>query len=90
VSDEQTGSTGEPKAARVMMNPHLLEPKYKKFLSPQFAGGKVYAPFVGRPTRAVFRRASVAETYAQRIHARWCRLYDAAILAMSESVERAR
>ena len=77
----------EPKPARVMFNPHLVEPKYKKWRDPSFASGKIYLPFLHKPTRRVFGRASEAERYAQRIHARWCRLYDAVINAM---VEQAR
>lgn len=70
-----------------MTNPHLLTPIYKKQMDPHFAGNKYYlAAFRGAQfflTRRKFRRASEAETYASRIHARWIRLYDAAIVAMS-------
>lgn len=67
-----------------MINPNRFEPKYKKSLSPRFAGGKMYVPFIGKPLGRQFRRASEAEAYAKRIHARWCRLYNAAVLALAE------
>jgi hypothetical protein len=68
-----------------MINPHQIEPKYKRVNNPRFAGGHYYMPLVGHFTRRSFRRASEAETYAKRVHARWCRLYDAAVVEMMEN-----
>lgn len=75
--------------AKAMLNPHLVEPKYKRQNCPQFAGGHHYFPLVWHFTRRNFRRASEAEAYAKRAQARWCRLYDAAIAAMAEDLEKA-
>ena len=69
-----------------MINPKMLVPRYVKKFSPRFGGGKTYIAFIGKPLgRYPFRRASEALAYAERIHARWCRLYDAAILAEMQS-----
>lgn len=65
-----------------MTNPHLITPRYLRVNDVRFAGGHFYRPLVGHLTRRVFRRASEAERYAMNVHARWCRLYDAAVLAM--------
>jgi hypothetical protein len=69
-----------------MINPNLLEPKYKRVNSYQFAGGHKYFPLVHHFTRRNFRRATEAEIYAKRVHARWCRLYAAAVLVAAETV----
>ncbi len=74
----------EPAPVRKMLNPHMFEPKFRKWADPRFAGGKMYFPIISRMTRISFKRASEAERYAARVHARWCRLYDAAVLAMVE------
>ena len=63
-----------------MINPHLYEPMYKRVESQRFAGAKHYQPIVAIFTRRTFRRASEAKEYAERVHARWCRLYEAAIV----------
>lgn len=63
-------------------NPHQYQPRYIRINDPRFAGGHNYAPVVGFPLRKRFRRASEAESYAKRHYARWCRLYDAALVAM--------
>jgi hypothetical protein len=67
-----------------MTNPHLIQPKYKRVNSYQFAGGHKYFPLLNHFTRRTFRRATEAKEYAERVHARWCRLYDAAVWALPE------
>jgi hypothetical protein len=67
-----------------MINPHLLDPKYKRANSPQFAGGHMYFPLLNHFTRRTFRRATEAASYAKRVKARWCRLYDAATTPLPE------
>ena len=69
-----------------MNNPRQFEPKYQRLSSPRLPGEKVYRPTVGRGTRMVFRRATMALAYARRVHARWCRLYDAAVASAGESL----
>lgn len=64
-----------------MQNPRLLEVGYKKDKLPFRM--KTYRPVVGRIARGVFRTASEAQHRAVEIFARWCRLYDAAVVAMS-------
>ena len=69
-----------------MINPHMLQPGYTKQFEPRFAGGKYYRPRVqvsGRifHTRRIFGRASQAQEYSERVISRWCRLYDAAVVA---------
>lgn len=73
-----------------MINPYLLDAKYKKWFNPQFAGGKVYMPVLSgggwaKACRRVFKRASEAEAYSIRVRDRWMRLYDAEVhrLALS-------
>jgi hypothetical protein len=73
-----------------MINPHLITPKYKRVNSFQFAGGHKYFPLLNHFTRRSFRRASEAKEYAERVHARWCRLYLAAVwLEFSKSGQMA-
>lgn len=72
-----------------LINPNNLQAKHKKWLDPRFAGGKFYMPFLSGPgftrgCRRVFKRASEAEAYGQRVRERWIRLYEAAISAMAE------
>lgn len=66
-----------------MDNPRMLEPKYKRWNDPRPFRGHVYYAYVGRLSRKPFIRASEAEAYAKRVWERWCRLYDAAVLAMA-------
>lgn len=66
-----------------MINPHLLKPGYSKQISPIMIGGKFYRPRVELGQRAfhckrIYKRASDAQSYAERLIARWMRLYDAA------------
>ena len=68
-----------------MINPHRYEPKYTVRRTSRYAV-REYVPLVGIQTRRFFRRASEAQEYAVKVHARWCRLYDAAIAAMMQSV----
>ena len=63
-----------------MINPHRFEPKYTVRRASRFTV-REYVPLVGIQTRRFFRRASEALRYAERVHARWCRLYDAAVAA---------
>lgn len=70
-----------------MINPKVLSPTFKKIPSPHFGGGKYYQPFIGKRTRLAFKRASEAETYAKRVYARWVRLYDAAVIALTVAEE---
>ena len=67
-----------------MINPYLLDAKYKKWNNPRFAGGKMYMPVLSgdgyaKASRRLFKRASEAEAYAIRLRHRWMRLYDAAV-----------
>lgn len=78
---EPVNNKPEP-APRKLINPRLLKVHYEKHRSHRF--GKLYAPFVGRPCAARFRTATNALAYAQKVHARWCRLYDYAIANMVE------
>lgn len=64
-----------------MQNPRLLEIGYKKDKLPFRM--KTYRPVVGRIAHGVFRTATEAQHRAVEVYARWCRLYDAAILAMA-------
>lgn len=64
-----------------MQNPRLLEIGYKKDRLPFRM--KTYRPVVGRIARGVFRTATEAQRRAVEVYARWCRLYDAAILEMA-------
>lgn len=68
-----------------MINPHLLRAGSKRWNNPRFAGGKFYLAVLlpaALRARRVFKRASDAETYAERIIVRWRRLYDAMIVEM--------
>lgn len=67
-----------------MQNPRKLKVGYVKNMGNPFAM-KAYRGVVGRPTSGVFRRATDAQGYAVRVFQRWCRLYDAAILAQMSS-----
>ena len=63
-----------------MINPGDLRPTYKKWFEPRFAGGKFYIPvLVGNNqvlrARRTFKRASEAQTYADRLLATWKRVY---------------
>lgn len=66
-----------------LINPRRLEPKYKRWNDPRPFRGHVYFAYVGRLSRKSWTRASEAEAYAKRIWERWCRLYDAAVLALA-------
>lgn len=71
-----------PKKRKPMLNPHLYTPAY-------FRGGtnyrKVYwGAFRGlRALRRPWLTATKALAYSRRVHARWCRLYKAAIERMA-------
>lgn len=73
-----------------MVNPHLLEAKYKPWQAGRWERKKYLAILSGngytRATRREFVRASDAEFYARRALARWVRLYDAAVVAMPQPV----
>ena len=62
-----------------MINPHLLKPKYGKLYNPKVPGGKLYMAHVGHATRKVFKMATGALRYANRLVIRWRRLYDAGV-----------
>jgi len=67
-----------------LVNPRLIKPDYDKHVDPRQPGKKVYQAVIGRPSRVgLFKTATYALGYAQRVHARWCRLYDVAVLALS-------
>jgi hypothetical protein len=73
-----------------MINPHLLEAKYKRWDIGRWHRQKYLAVLVSpdytRATRREFIRASDAHQYANRVRARWCRLYDAAILSVAAPI----
>lgn len=70
--------------ARVLINPRLIKPYYDKHVDPRQPGKKVYQAVIGRPSRVgLFKTATYALGYAERVHVRWCRLYDVAVLALS-------
>jgi hypothetical protein len=65
-----------------LRNPYQITPKRWRENDMRFAGGHYYRVIFGHMmTRRKFRRATEAEAYGARVHARWCRLYDAAIAA---------
>jgi len=71
-----------------MINPKKLVATTKKWRDVRFAGGKMYMPVLSgngwaRASRRLFKRASEALSYAERIKSRWERLYDAALLNMA-------
>ena len=68
---------------QAMINPHLLKPEMLKQKDARLPGGKLYIPRLWRPMRHYFKRRSEAETYMEKVHVRWCRLYDAAILMIT-------
>lgn len=71
-----------------LINPRQFTPAYER-VHFRALGRKVYRPVVGRTAKSiVFKTASLALGYARRVHARWCRLYDAAVVAKS-TVEEA-
>lgn len=65
-----------------MINPRTLEVGYKKDRANPYAM-KAYRAVVGRPLRKKYRTATEAHAQAARVFVRWCRLYDAAIVAMA-------
>ncbi len=69
--------------ANKLINPRQLQPTYKRWNDPRPFRGHCYYAYVGRLSRKPFVRASEAEVYAKRVWKRWCRLYDAAVLAMA-------
>ena len=63
-----------------LINPHLIKPVRQRIDNPHFSGGKrYYILFFPLVTLRSFRTATEADAYGARVHARWCRLYDAAI-----------
>ena len=70
-----------------LINPRSLRCGYDRLNDRRFPGGKVYRPIVGRHTRKVFKTANDATLYMYRTLARWCRLYDAAIMNLSATAE---
>jgi hypothetical protein len=71
-----------------MINPRLFKPSYRKF-APMYRP-KVYFSTLALQgnhyplkTSKPFKRASDALDYSHKVLNRWCRLYDAAIVAMS-------
>ncbi len=80
-----------PEPVKPMVNPHMLVAGSKRWNDARFAGGKIYyavlkAGGVILRARRIWKRASEAEAYAGRLKARWERLYDAAIVAMTGSL----
>lgn len=68
----------------MLTNPHQLKVASYRHQLPNHP--KTYHPFVGRITRfKSFKTATQALEYAMRLQQRWCRLYQAAILAMTET-----
>lgn len=71
-------------------NPHLMEADYKRYDHPNAPGGKFYLPvykYQGVPfvvSSLYFKTATDAKKRAERIIARWCRLYDAWLTVESE------
>jgi hypothetical protein len=71
-----------------MINPHIYKADYQYFKLP-YRPKEYYAVFVahGRFLKAghakPFRTATLAKEHAFRLLARWCRLYDAAIVALT-------
>lgn len=60
------------------INPYEVKPVRQRIDNPHFAGGKrYYLRFDRLVTSRNFRTATEAESYGVRVHARWCRLYDA-------------
>jgi hypothetical protein len=75
-----------------MKNPYLMDAKAKRQNNPRFAGGKYYLALLSgdgyvKHAARIFKRSSEAEEYAIRLRARWMRLYDAAVVAMSVGQE---
>jgi len=74
-----------------MINPRQLNIWSNKF-SDRARGYKHYRagfdmPGFSRLTRRHFKTASEALEYGQRVKVRWCRLYDAAVLAIVSAQE---
>ena len=67
-----------------MINPRQLQVGYAKDRGNPFAM-KAYFAIVGRPLRKKYRTATEAKTRATQVFSRWCRLYDAAIVAQMTS-----
>jgi len=65
-----------------LINPRRLVVGYRKEEAFPFRM-KAYRAVVGRVARGRFRTATEALRRAVEVYARWCRLYDAAIVAMS-------
>jgi hypothetical protein len=76
--------TPREKEDRKLINPRMLEVGYRKEKANPYAM-KAYRAFVGRPMRKLFRTATDAQNYAARAFGRWCRLYDAALVAMTST-----
>lgn len=74
-------------------NPHLMEAGYKRYDHPNAPGGKFYLPtyqYQGVPfivNSLYFKTATDAKKRAERIIARWRRLYDAWVMVESEKSE---
>lgn len=72
-----------------MINPHILTAHYARIPNPKAPGGKIYlAIFTNKSTwqrefahKKIFRTAAGALAYANKLHPRWRRLYDAAVNA---------
>ena len=62
-----------------MINPHLYQPLVKRIEPQRYGGMKYYQPIVALFTKRTFKRASEAKEYAEKVRARWCRLYDTSI-----------
>ena len=69
---------------KALINPNLLEVEILKARGPHLPGGKVYVPKLGRQVRRWFKTRTEAEDYIKPVHARWRRLYNFAIVAMSK------
>jgi hypothetical protein len=73
-----------------VINPHLFTAHYARIPNPKAPGGKMYqAAFVNRWLRRFahkkqFRTAAGALAYANKLLPRWCKLYDAAVVARSK------
>ena len=72
-----------------LINPRNLMPKYKKWQPSPWMNKTYLCLFTDNSlghifeARRKFRRATEAEEYGRRLHARWVRLYDAAVMALA-------
>jgi hypothetical protein len=77
-----------------MINPRFFKPSYRKFApmhrpKTYFSTLALQNKYYAIKTSKAFKRAADALDYAHKFHNRWCRLYDAAIVATGVAEEPA-